>query len=302
MKLIKESLILDNPDCERIDALLAQYYEDYSRTYFQELIESEQVLLNGKPLKKRQIPLTGDQVDITFKKRPGPDLTPQAIPLNILYEDHHLLAVNKPAHMVVHPAPGNWSNTFVNALLNHCELENTCDTRPGIVHRLDKETSGVLLAAKTEACHQKLIELFQTRAIEKEYHALVCGRLTQQVVHLPLKRSEKDRKKMTIAPKGEGKEALTEFIPLEFNGTFTKVLIKPKTGRTHQIRVHLAHLGFPVLGDKLYGHEGQNARYKVDRQLLHASALRLTHPMTGQLLELFAPLPKEMESLFICGF
>ncbi len=302
MKLIKESFILDNPKQERIDALLAQYYEDYSRTYFQELIENNQVLLNGKPLKKRQVPCSGDQVDITFKKRPGPDLTPQAIPLNILYEDHHLIAVNKPAGMVVHPAPGNWSDTFVNALLNHCELETTCDTRPGIVHRLDKETSGVLIAAKTELCHQKLIELFQNRQIEKEYLALICGRLEPQIVKLPIKRCEKDRKKMAIATQNEGKEALTEIIPLEFNGTFSKVLLKPTTGRTHQIRVHLAHLGFPVLGDKIYGFEKLNERYKVTRQLLHAHKLRLIHPITNQLLEFIAPLPKEMESLFICGF
>lgn len=298
----KECIILENPNQERIDALLARYYTDYSRTYFQELIEKELVLLNGKPSKKRQIPVCGDQVEITFRKRPGPDLTPQAIPLNVLYEDKHIIATNKPADMVVHPAPGNWSNTFVNALLNHCPIEPSSDVRPGIVHRLDKETSGVLLAAKTELAHQKLVEQFHDRKIEKEYIAIVLGKLEAQCINLPIQRSEKDRKKMAVCPQGQGKEAITEVIPLDYNGTFTKVLLKPKTGRTHQLRVHLAHLGYPILGDKVYGHESINKRYKLDRHLLHAHTLQLTHPITDQTLKFVAPMPKEMESIFICGF
>lgn len=298
----REKITLSNPDQQRIDALLASHYSDYSRTYFQQLIEDELVLLNGKPSKKRQIPACGDEVDITFKKRPGPDLTPQAIPLNILYEDHHLIAVNKPADMVVHPAPGNWSNTFVNALLNHCSIEPSCDSRPGIVHRLDKETSGVLIAAKTEKAHQKLIELFHDRQIHKEYIAITLGKVQEAKLDFPLSRSDKDRKKMAVCSDGEGKEAITEVIPLDYNGTFSKVLLKPKTGRTHQLRVHLAHMGTPILGDKVYGIESQNKRFKAHRHFLHAAKLSFIHPITAERIVLNAPMPKDMEAIFICGF
>lgn len=301
MEPVKESFILEKACSERIDALLAKKYSEYSRTYFQELIEQEHVLLNGKPLKKRQVPQVGDEIQINFKRRPGPDLTPQAIPLNILYEDAHLIAVNKPADMVVHPAPGNWSNTFVNALLSHCgELPNNSDIRPGIVHRLDKETSGVLLAAKTEIAHQKLIELFKSREIQKEYVAIALGKVQEGLIDLPIGRSTKDRKKMAIDP--EGKEAITDVTLLAFNGTFSKVSMKPKTGRTHQLRVHLSHLGYPILGDKVYGNSAINERYQVNRHYLHAKKLSFTHPMTGKFLEIEAPLPKEMKSIFICGF
>lgn len=301
MESIQETFILEKANSERIDTLLAKRYEGYSRTYFQELIENEHVLINGLPSKKRQIPQSGDQIQVIFKKRPGPDLTPQAIPLNILYEDAHLIAVNKSANMVVHPAPGNWSGTFVNALLNHCgELPNKSDMRPGIVHRLDKETSGVLIAAKTEEMHQKLVELFKTRAIEKEYIAIAIGKVEDGTINLPITRSEKDRKKMAISP--EGKEAITGVKLLAYNGTFSKVSLHPKTGRTHQLRVHLSHQGHPILGDKVYGNETLNERYKISRHYLHAKKLSFVHPVTGKFLEIEAPLPKEMESVFICGF
>lgn len=302
MNPIKETFILENPDSERIDALLARKFKEYSRTYFQELIEAEHVLLNGRPLKKRQIPLSGDEIQIIFKKRPGPDLTPQPIALNILYEDKHIIAVNKPPGMVVHPAPGNWSHTFVNALLHHCDLPNTSDLRPGIVHRLDKETSGVLIAAKTELAHQKLVELFQKREIKKEYIAIAIGKVSSGLINLAIERCPFDRKKMRVSSEEKAKEAITEVELLDYNGTFSKVLLKPKTGRTHQLRVHLSHLGFPILGDKVYGNTTINSRYKIDRHYLHAKNIAFIHPITGKLLEISAPLPKEMESIFICGF
>ncbi len=302
MKPVKESFILENPTSERIDALLAKQYQNYSRTYFQELIEAGHVLLNDKPLKKRQIPNCGDRIEIFFHRRPGPDLTPQAIPLNILYEDNHIIAVNKPPGMVVHPAPGNWSNTFVNALLNHCALPETSDSRPGIVHRLDKETSGVLLAAKTEIAHQALVELFQKIEMKKEYIAIAIGKVQEGVISLPLRRCPLDRKKMAVAPLNAGKEAITEVKLLDYNGTFSKVSLKPKTGRTHQLRVHLSHQGTPILGDKVYGNTSINDRYSITRHYLHAIKIAFVHPITGKPIEITAPLPKEMEAVFVCGF
>lgn len=302
MDRIQENFILENPNSERIDALLAKRFTNYSRTYFQELIEAKEVLINGKPLKKRQIPLSGDNISVTFKKRAGPDLAPQAIPLSVLYEDHHIVAVNKSPNMVVHPAPGNWSSTFVNALLNHCNLPDTSDSRPGIVHRLDKETSGVLLAAKTEEAHQKLIQLFQAREIKKEYVAITLGKVKSGLINLPIERSSTDRKKMCVGSSDKAKEAITEVELLAYNGTYSKVLLKPKTGRTHQLRVHLSHLGFPILGDKVYGNTSHNNRYGISRHYLHANKIAFVHPITGKYLEISAPLPKEMESIFICGY
>lgn len=301
MKNKLDTFIVDEATEDRIDIFLAKRYKEYSRSYFQELIEKEQVLLNGNPLKKREVPSIGDQILVHFKNRPGPDLSPQAISLDILYEDAHLIAINKPVNMVVHPAPGNWSNTFVNALLNHCSLPETSDVRPGIVHRLDKETSGVLIAAKTDLAHQKISELFASRQMQKEYVAIVIGKVVSQTINLPIKSCPIHRKKMIVCPE-EGKEALTEVELLGFNGNLSKLLLKPKTGRTHQIRVHLKHLGNPVLGDKLYGKASINERYKADRHYLHAKKLSFIHPITGEPLTLEAPLPKEMEEMFLCGY
>ncbi len=301
MKNKLDSFTVDNKNSDRLDIFLTKRYSEYSRCYFQELIEKEHVLLNGTPTKKREVPALGDQINISFKKRPGPDLTPQSIPLDIIYEDAHLIAVNKPAHMVVHPAPGNWSNTFVNALLGHCALPKTSEFRPGIVHRLDKETSGMLIAAKSEITHQKLTELFAERKIRKEYIAIAIGKVPSLKIDLPMRRCPIHRKKMVIAEE-EGKEAITEVELLGYNGTLSKVHLKPTTGRTHQLRVHLKHLGNPILGDKLYGKNSINDRFGASRHYLHAKKISFIHPITGEMLELEAPLPKDMEEIFLCGF
>lgn len=301
MKNKIDTFTLDTSNQDRFDLFLAKRYKDFSRSYFQELIEQEYVLLNGKPSKKRVVPSQGDEINVFFHLRPGPDLSPQNIPLDILYEDAHLIAVNKPADMVVHPAPGNWSNTFVNALLNHCSLPQTSEFRPGIVHRLDKETSGVLIAAKTEEAHQKLSALFAQRQIQKEYVAIAIGKVASQTVNAPIKRCPHHRKLMAIADEG-GKEALTEIELLGFNGSLSRLLLKPKTGRTHQIRVHLKHLGNPILGDKLYGNASINSRLGAARHYLHAKKLSFIHPITGKKMELEAPLSKDMEEIFLCGF
>lgn len=302
MKKLAESFTLDTENFDRLDALLAKRYFEHSRTYFQELIQKQKVLLNGQVAKKRLVPTLGDLIEVTFISRPGPDLTPEAIPLDILYEDQHIIAVNKSPGMVVHPAPGNWSSTFVNALLYHCNLAPTSEFRPGIVHRLDKETSGVIIAAKSELAHQRLVDQFSKREIQKEYIAIALGKVSATKVSKALKRCPNHRKKMAVSLDEDAKEAITEIELLAFNGTFSKVLVKPKTGRTHQIRVHLSYLKNPILGDKLYGSDKLNQKFNVDRHYLHAKKISFVHPITGTDMVISAPLPKEMESIFICGF
>ena len=281
---------------ERLDKVLARRFKEvYSRTYFQYLIDEQLVLVNGSPVKKRAKPEEGDEIEVEFAATPEIQLTPEAIPLSIIYEDEHLLAVNKPAGMVVHPAPGNWSGTFVNALLYHCGSLPATDAsslRPGIVHRLDKETSGVLVAAKTLEMQQKLTALFASRKVYKEYLAICIGRPPEGEINAPIGRHPIHRKQMAVVP--AGKQAISFCYPLGWNEKLSFVRIVIATGRTHQIRVHLKYKGTPVLGDSLYGNASVNQYYGAERQLLHAAKIQFEHPFTGKLLELSAPLPEDM--------
>lgn len=287
-------LITEQNEGTRIDRLLTEHYPDYSRTYFQRLIEQGFVLLNGQPVKKRIEPEDGDEIEVCFQYTPESPAQPENIPLEIIYEDEHLLAINKPAGMVVHPAPGNRNHTFVNALLYYCKQIACLDLlRPGIVHRLDKETSGVLLAAKTAEAHQKLVEKFGAREMEKTYLAFCVGKPRSGLLSAPLGRNPIHRKEMTVLP--DGKEAVTDIQVLAFNEKLSFVLAKPKTGRTHQIRVHLQHAGAPVLGDSVYGSARANQTFNVQRQLLHAYRLSFTHPITGTPLTIAAPIPKDLQ-------
>lgn len=281
----------------RIDKLLADRYPDHSRTYFQKMIEQGFVLLNGEAVKKRIVPEEGDEIEVCFQLTPESSLEPESIPLHVLYEDEHIIAVNKPAGMVVHPAPGHPSGTFVNALLGHCkELPATDPLRPGIVHRLDKDTSGVLVAAKTTFAHQKLVEMFASRQMEKMYLAICTGKPRNGILSAPIGRHPVHRKEMAVL--GDGREAITDVQVVALNERYSLVLLKPKTGRTHQLRVHLKHLGAPVLGDALYG----SARPGL-RQLLHAYRLSFRHPITNAPLTICAPLPDDMKSWMkeLCG-
>ncbi len=280
----------------RLDKLLAERFPEYSRTYFQNLIEQGCVLLNGERALKRALPEEGDEIEICFQAVPGPNIAPEQIPLNILYEDDHLLAVDKPAGMVVHPAPGHWSGTFVNALLAHCggKAPGSDPLRPGIVHRLDKETTGILVAAKTLQAHQKLIESFSERRMEKLYLAVCCGRPQGGVVRAPIGRHPVHRKEMAVL--SDGKDAVTEFQLAAFNEQLSLVLARPLTGRTHQIRVHLKHIGCPVLGDSVYGSERLNRVLSPGRHLLHAYRLQFDHPITGEPLKLTAPIPEDLKT------
>jgi 23S rRNA pseudouridine1911/1915/1917 synthase len=281
----------------RLDLLLVRRLGLHSRSYIQRLISEGLVLIDGAPEKKGIKVKGGEEIEVQFALTPEISLQPEPIPLDIIYEDEWLLAINKPAGLVVHPAVGNWSGTFVNALLHHCShLPNTGSSlRPGIVHRLDKETSGVLLAAKTEVAHQRLVSLFADRQIEKEYLAICCGKPSVCRIEAPIGRDPRDRKRQAIS--GEGKSAVTEFELLQANSELSVVVARPRTGRTHQIRVHLRHAGSPVLGDPLYGWPHWNTRYRVERQLLHAYRLVVPHPITGGRLSLEAAVPQEMQRM-----
>jgi 23S rRNA pseudouridine1911/1915/1917 synthase len=286
----------------RLDKVLAERFSQVqSRTYFQSLIDQESVLLNGKPVKKRSKPKVGDEVEIKFSLIPEIDLKPEPIPLDIIFEDEHLLVVNKPAGMVVHPAVGHWKGTFVNALLYHCNLSleqlfDPTSLRPGIVHRLDKDTTGLLIAAKHIHAQQRLVSQFVAKEIHKNYYAICIGNPGCTEIHAPIGRHPTQRKLMAVKETG-GKEALTLCQPLFFNNQLCLVDIVLATGRTHQIRVHLAHHKTPVLGDSTYGNVAVNRKYGIHRQMLHAKRLRFKHPMTECWLEFEAPLPEDMASV-----
>jgi 23S rRNA pseudouridine1911/1915/1917 synthase len=279
----------------RIDKLLALRFPEQSRTYFQQLIAQELVLHNGKAAKKREKPLPGDEIEVQFALTPELNLAAEAIPLDILFEDEHLLIVNKPAGMVVHPAPGNWSGTFVNALLHHCSQLPDCGDpkRPGIVHRLDKDTSGLLVAAKSILAHRKLVELFAARMILKEYVAICSGQLEKESINLPIGRHPINRQQMSVLAVG-GKPALTHCYPLAKLGSLSLVRCVLETGRTHQIRVHLKHIGHPILGDSTYGNQTLNKRLGANRQFLHARRLAFQHPITLSSIDIQADLPQDM--------
>ncbi len=291
-------LVTEEERGERLDKVLAsRFKEKYSRTYFQQLINADLVLVNGLPAQKRIQLEAEDEIEIQFTTLPTDiSLTPEPIPLSILYEDSHLLVINKPAGMVVHPAPGNWNHTFVNALLHHCKtfpIEKS--TRPGIVHRIDKDTSGVLLAAKTLEAQYKLIDLFSRRLVEKEYLAICIGKGVDGTIDAPIGRHPIHRKQMAVV--SNGKQAITHCSLIGWNGKLSLVNIKIATGRTHQIRVHLKYKNTPVLGDPLYGNSSFNQSYSTQRQLLHARRVAIHHPITGEFLEFFAPIPCDMQKI-----
>lgn len=280
----------------RLDSLLANYYPQASRSYFQKLIGSGHILVNGDIVKKSYKPQVDDLLEVNFSLTDEITITPENIPLDIVYEDEYLLAVNKPAAMVVHPAHGNWSNTFVNGLLYYCkELEQGDTLRPGIVHRLDKNTSGILIAAKTLTAHEKMCHLFASRQIEKTYLAICLGKPSDTTINAPIGRHPVKRKEMAILQEG-GKEAITDLFCTKPGADFSLVTLKPQTGRTHQLRVHLKFINHPVLGDDIYGSISANTRYGAKRQLLHAHTIAFTHPFTRMRLTLEAPLPEDFQS------
>ncbi len=279
----------------RLDVLLRSIYKHTSREYFQHLIDGGLVLVNGALTKKSYKPDIGDEVELQFVVTEELPLLPENIPLDILFEDEHMIAVNKPAGLVVHPAFGNWTGTLVNALLYHCQsLEKHDAIRPGIVHRLDKDTSGVIIAAKSLSMHQALCRLFASRKIEKTYVAICLGKPKACTITAPIGRHPVYRKQMTVLG-SDGKEAITHVQPMHTNGKLSFVRIALETGRTHQIRVHMKHIGHHILGDQVYGIPSHNEHYGVSRQLLHADQLAFVHPFTNESLVIKAPLPADIE-------
>lgn len=283
----------------RIDRYLAEKCADFSRSYLQKLIKDEQVCVNGRPAKANYKVQAGDCVEISVPEIKELDVKPQEIPLDILYEDEYLLVVNKPKGMVVHPSAGHMENTLVNAVLAHCKgnLSGINGVlRPGIVHRIDKDTTGALLICKDDATHRDLAEQLREHSIKRRYRAIVYGNLREDegTIEGPIGRHPIDRKKMAINYKN-GKDAVTHYRVLERFGNTTYIECRLETGRTHQIRVHMTSIGHPLLGDEVYG-SGKNP-YHLQGQTLHAMVLGFIHPKTGEYMEFEAPLPEYFEKL-----
>lgn len=296
-----ETLIIQEEDLgQRLDLFLTKRFPDHSRTYFQNLIDDGNVLINGERCKKREKPSLGDEIEICFVLTPEISVEPQDIPLNVLYEDDHLIVVNKPAGMVVHPAPGHPNGTFVNALLHHCKKLHAekGDLRPGIVHRLDKDTSGILVAAKDSLTHQRLVEMFCSRAIKKHYIAICIGNPGTQEISAPIGRHPTRRQEMAVV-EDKGRPALSRCRTLSSYQGHSMAEIELITGRTHQIRVHLKHVGTPILGDVLYGNTSINKKFGLERQMLHAERVSFSHPISGIPLNITAPIPADMDSTLI---
>ena len=280
---------------QRLDKFLAGHFEkDFSRVFLQKLLKKGNVLLNKEVPKRHQKVSAGDTVDITIPTPEASVIRPEKIPLKIVYEDKSLLVVNKPQGMVTHPAPGNYTGTLVNALLAHCDDLSGIGgvLKPGIVHRLDKGTSGLLLVAKTDDAHKKLAKQFKDKTTKRVYLALVDGNveLDNGTVELPIGRSVRDRKKMAVKFDDESsKEAITHYKVIKRFGDFTLLECRLGTGRTHQIRVHLSYIGHPILGDEKYGTKG-----KFKMPMLHAATIGFTHPATNKFMEFSSKPPKEM--------
>lgn len=284
--MIEVFAVAANEAEQRIDKVLSERFPEQSRQYFQSLMGNH-VLVNGTFVKKRYLCREGDLVSVDFVLTDEIQLEAENIPLDILFEDDSIMAIHKPAGMVVHPGPGNWSGTLANALLYHCSALEKDDTlRPGIVHRLDKDTSGVLIAAKNSLAKAKMVELFSHRLVQKIYLAICLGKAPSTVCKKAIGRHPTRRKEM--CPRPDGKEAETKIETLCHKDGVSLVLARPKTGRTHQIRVHLKALGCPILGDTTYGKTWKR------RMQLHAYRIQFTHPISGQLMAIEAPIPPDM--------
>lgn len=296
-----ELVLSEREEGIRLDKVLAERLPDLTRTAIQRLLEEELVLINGKPAAKNRKGRAGDSVAVRI---PDPEplcLQAENVPLDIVYEDDDLLVVNKPQGMVVHPAPGNYQGTLVNALLAHCGTSLSGINgviRPGIVHRIDKDTSGLLMVAKNDFAHQGLARQIKEHSFRREYEAVVAGRMKQEsgVVNAPIGRHPIDRKKMAVTEKNS-KEAVTYFrVIAEYPG-YTHIRLRLETGRTHQIRVHMAYLGHPVAGDPVYGLRKPDLGLKG--QCLHARLIGFVHPRDGRYLEFESPLPDYFARLLI---
>ncbi len=282
---------------ERIDKAVTGVHTALSRAYVQQLIEEGHVTVSGKQVRSGYKLKAGDRVEVTVPEPKPLETVAQDIPLDIVYEDESVLVINKPAGMVVHPAAGNYEDTIVNALLHHCGDALSAIggvMRPGIVHRIDKDTTGLLIVAKGDKAHRHLSAQLKTRTLSRTYFALVHGNVKEDAgkVEASIGRDSRDRKKMAVVKSG-GREAVTHFTVAERFGQFTLMRCKLETGRTHQIRVHMRHIGHPIVGDKTYGVKKE--AFQLEGQLLHAGEIGFIHPETEQAMTFAAPLPEAFE-------
>lgn len=284
---------------ERLDKFLSAMLPDQSRSYLQKIIKDGNVLVNGEPKKSSYRLEDGDEVTADLPELKSPDIEPENIPLDILYEDDSILMVNKPKGMVVHPSAGHYTGTLVNAVLWHCQGQLSGIngvSRPGIVHRIDKDTTGVLVVCKNDAAHNAVAAQLKEHSITRKYRAIVHGVIKEDegTVDAPIGRHPTERKKMASGVKN-GKRAVTHYRILERFQGYTYVECQLETGRTHQIRVHMASIHHPLLGDTVYGPAKDS--HHLEGQTLHAMVLGLIHPVTGEYLEVEAPLPEYFENL-----
>lgn len=284
---------------ERIDKCISNYMENLSRSYIQKMIKEGNVFVNDAVVKSNYKVKVDDKVTFIVPDSVEPDIQAQDIPLDILYEDMDILIVNKPKNMVVHPAPGHYEGTLVNAIMYHCKGELSGINgvmRPGIVHRIDKDTTGSIIVCKNDEAHNAIAALLKTHDITRKYRAIVFGNLKEEegTVDAPIGRHPSDRKKMAINEK-HGKHAVTHYRVLERFEKYTYIECQLETGRTHQIRVHMASIGHPLLGDTIYSN--RKSPFHLEGQVLHAMTIGFTHPRSGEYMEFEAPLPAYFEKL-----
>ena len=293
-----KKLIVKEESNKRIDAYIQNQINEYSRTCIQRLLEEEKITVNGKKVKASYKVQVGDEIQIEEEKPKEIGLKAQEIPLEIIYEDKDIIVINKPKGMVVHPANGNPDGTLVNAVMAICKDSLSGiggEIRPGIVHRLDKDTSGIIIVAKNDKAHITLSEQIKNHEIKKTYIALVHGVIKENnaTIDMPIARSKKDRKKMAVDR--DGKNAITHFKVLKRTEKYTLLEVQIETGRTHQIRVHLSYIGHPLVGDEVYSN--RKNEWNVKGQCLHAKSLEFTHPITGKKMYLEAELPKYLKNI-----
>ena len=284
---------------KRIDKFLGKALQDTSRSYVQKLIDDKNILVNGRECKSNYKLKLGDVISVDIPEPIFASIKAEDIPLDILYEDQDILIINKPKDMVVHPAPGHYTGTLVNAVMYHCgEDLSTINgvLRPGIVHRIDKDTTGVLVICKNDRAHRAIAEQLSVHSITRAYYAIVYNNIKEDegTVDAPIGRMDADRKKMGINHKN-GRHAVTHYRVLERFGKYTYIECRLETGRTHQIRVHMASIGHPLLGDTVYG--PSKDPFKLEGQALHAKLLGFIHPSTGQYVEFESPLPPYFTAL-----